>query len=458
VGTLDRPGEEESRWRRFRGNLSIGLVGGGLTLAIKLGQVALLTNALRIDDYGRVLIVLNLFLFAESFIGLRLSDVVFRFFPPLKQQRDDRALQGLLLACLGIGVASGLLVCGGVVISAPWLAQALYGQPELAPLFAVYGGTFLVSAFSGVYQAILRIHNRFASVVVPQVIGSLTSLGILTAYLAATDAYRLDVVIAAFAIGVLVQTVPPLVRAWRLVQPALGGLDVKAAGRALARYRSELLRCLFHSNLSGYLQLTMSPGDIFLLGVFAPPTQVALYGLARQLAAPPAMLQVNVQAALTPEVTSLAAKGQWTSLERLVRRYMASAFALGGVLVGGTLLLGHLFTAWLARPEYVTALLVLPPLLLASWLLLIFLVFRPLAISLDLLRWHNLALAVSTVVLLVLVLAGGWNAWTMAGAQLAGALIIRPLFTIPAWLRLRSLAENSVVPVASPLTAGRSAE
>jgi O-antigen/teichoic acid export membrane protein len=351
-----------------------------------------------------------------------------------------------------------LLVCGTVVISAPWLARALYRQPELAPLFAVYGGTFLVSAFSGVDQAILRIHHRFASVVVPQVIGSLTSLAILTAYLAATDAYRLDVVIAAFAIGVLVQTVPPLVRAWRLVQPVFGGLEVKAAARALAGYRSELLRCLFHSNLSSYLQLTVSPGDIFLLGVFAPPTEVALYGLARQLAAPPAILQANVQAALTPEVTSLAAKGQWIPLERLVRRYVASAFALGGLLVGATLLFGHLFTSWLARPEYVTALWVLPPLLLASWLLLIFLVFRPLAISLDLLRWHNLALAVSSVVLLALVLAGGWNAWTMAGAQLAAALIIRPLFTIPAWLRLRSLAASSVASVASPLMAGRSAE
>jgi hypothetical protein len=78
VAKLGGPGEEAALWRRFRSNLSIGLVGAGLTLAIKLGQVALLTNALRIDDYGRVLIVLNLFLFAESFIGLRLSDVVFR--------------------------------------------------------------------------------------------------------------------------------------------------------------------------------------------------------------------------------------------------------------------------------------------------------------------------------------------------------------------------------------------
>ena len=55
---------------------------------------------LSIDDYGRVVIVLNLFFFLESFAGLRLSDLLFRFFQPFREQRDPRALQGLLLACL----------------------------------------------------------------------------------------------------------------------------------------------------------------------------------------------------------------------------------------------------------------------------------------------------------------------------------------------------------------------
>jgi len=45
--------------------------GFGLSLAIKLGQTALLTRLLRIEDYGRVLIVLNLFIFLDSFFGLR---------------------------------------------------------------------------------------------------------------------------------------------------------------------------------------------------------------------------------------------------------------------------------------------------------------------------------------------------------------------------------------------------
>src|SRR2546423_15115765 len=103
-------------WHRFRRNLSISLLGSGFSLAIKLGQTALLVSALRIDDFGRVLIVLNLFAFLEAFVGLRVSDIIFRFFLPLKERQDARALQGLLLLCLGVSLAAGLLIGSGVFV------------------------------------------------------------------------------------------------------------------------------------------------------------------------------------------------------------------------------------------------------------------------------------------------------------------------------------------------------
>jgi O-antigen/teichoic acid export membrane protein len=77
-------------WQRFRRNLSIGLLGSALLVAVRLAQTALLTKVLKIDDFGRVLIVLNLFVFLEAFVGLRVSDLVFRLFQPLEERRDAR--------------------------------------------------------------------------------------------------------------------------------------------------------------------------------------------------------------------------------------------------------------------------------------------------------------------------------------------------------------------------------
>ena len=439
--------EDNPIWHRFRRNVSISVLGSGLSLAIKLGQTALLTKLLKIDDYGRVLIVLNLFVFLDSFFGLRVSDVMFRFFLPLKEQGDARALKGLLLLCLGICSASGLVIYGGVVVLSPWWADRLYPNLGLTPLFNIYGCTVLVSAFSGVYEPILRVHDRFTSIVAPQVLGSLVTFVILCVYFATNiangfstnEGYSLKAIVAAFAVGALVQSVPPLVKALRLVRPALLGVKAKEAMQALAAYRRDLVGCFVNSNLSGYLRFAISPGDVFLLGLFSSPTQLALYGLARQLTAPLALLLNNIQTAVTPEITSLVAKRKFEQLKRLVARYVGSIFVLSSLLLIGSLVPGRLLILRLFQPEYRAALPVFNVLIVAVWLMLVFLVFRPLAVSLDLLRWHNLALLACAGIVVFFIVVGHLNALTMAYIQLAEVLILRSVFNALVWTRLKRL-------------------
>jgi len=431
--------QDHSLWRRFRRNFSISLFGSALTLAIKLGQIAILTTALGLDDFGRVRIVLNLFVFLEAFVGLRVSDLLFRFFQQLKERQDALALQGLLLLCLGLSLAAGLLISGVVFASSMWLAERFYDNPGLAPLFYIYAGTVLVSVFRELYEPVLRMHDRFTSVVVPQVLGGLTTTAILAAYFARTDAYDLRVVVAAFAVGALVQTVPPLALALRLLKPSLSGIQARPAMRALNKYRPELLRCLFHSNLSGYLKFSTDPGDIFLLGIFSTPGQVALYSMAKQLTAPLAFLQINAQTAVAPEVISLVAGGKFAQLKRLVSRYVAMAAVLACLTVAGGLLLGRIFISWFSRPEYLAALPIFYALLVVDALKLIVVVFRPLSVGLDLMRWYNLGLLLSAVVVSVFIGLGRLDAINMAYAQLTGALIVRLICNVPVWARLSAL-------------------
>lgn len=438
--------EDNPIWQRFRRNVSISVLGSGLSLAIKLGQTALLTKLLKIDDYGRVLIVLNLFVFLDSFFGLRVSDVMFRFFLPLKEQGDARALKGLLLLCLGICLASGLVIYGGVVVLSPWLADRLYPNLGLTPLFNIYGCTVLVSAFSGVYEPILRVHDRFTSIVAPQVLGSLVTFVILCVYFATNlatgfstnEGYSLKAIVAAFAVGALVQSVPPFVKALRLVRPVLLGVKAKEAMQALAAYRRDLVGCFVNSNLSGYLRFAISPGDVFLLGLFSSPTQLALYGLARQLTAPLALLLTNIQTAVTPEITSLVAKRKFEQLKRLVARYVGWIFVLSSLLLIGSLVPGRLLILRLFQ-EYLAALPVFYVLTVTVWLMLVFLVFRPLAVSLDLLRWHNLGLMACAGIVVFFIVVGDLNALTMAYIQLAEVLILRSVFNALVWTRLKRL-------------------
>lgn len=437
--------EDRSIWIRFRRNVSITLLGSGFSLAIKLVQTFLLTRMLKIEDYGRVLIVLNLFVFLDSFFGLRVSDLMFRFFQQLKEQGNASALKALLVLCVGISLASGLLIYGGVLILSPWLADRMYPNLGLSPLFRIYGCTVLVSTFGGVYEPILRIYDRFTTIVVPQVLGSIVTLILLCAYFAtnvATGAsgYNLKVIVVAFAIGVLVRSVPPLLQALHLVGPYLSGAKIKEAAKALNAHRSEVIGCLWNSNLSGYLKFAVSPGDLFFLGLFSSPTQVALYGVAKQLTAPLALLQTNLQTAITPEITSLVAKGKLDQLKRLISRYVVSTFILGSLLLIAALLLGRLLFLQFFQPEYLSAIPIFYVLMVVVWLLLISLVFRPVAVCLDLLRWYNLALLVSAALVFYFIITGDLNAMTMAYVQLFDALILRSAFNLLAWMRLRTLA------------------
>jgi len=429
--------DDASLWLRLRRNVSLGVIGSGLSVAIKLGQAVLLTKFLPIDDYGRVLIVLNFFIFLDSFLGLRVSDVMFRFFQPLREQGENLALRSLLLFCLAICFASGLLIYVAVLILSSWLATHVYSTPALSQLLSIYGFTILVSAFSGVYEPLLRMYDRFSAIVIPQVLGNLITLTLLIFYFATTGGVEHDLrlIVLAFAIGASVQSIPPFLKALSLVRPFLVRNENDQQG--ITRYRADLIRCLVNSNLSGYLKFAINPGDVFLLGVFSSPSQVALYGLAKQLTSPLAVLQTTIQTAITPEITALIAKLKLQQLQRLVTRYVLSAILLGGLLLAGAILIGRLLILHLFSAQYVAALPVFYCLIVAAWLLLVLLVFRPLAVSLDLLKWHNLALLLSSVIVISLIVAGGLNALTMAYVQLAEAALLRLSFGLVVWKKLR---------------------
>jgi O-antigen/teichoic acid export membrane protein len=434
--------ESGSIWRRFRRNLSISAVESGLSLGTKFGQTALLTYVLTVNDFGRILIVMNLFIFLDSFFGMRVSDAMFRFFPAFREQRDNKSLKGLLLLCLGLCLISGVFIYGAVFFVSPWLAERFYPHLGLTPLFRIYGCTVLFTSFSGVYEPILRLHDRFGSVVAPQVIGSATTLALLGIYFLRQPGYSLEVVAAVFAVGVLIQTIPPLFKALRLASGYLSAAETSESMRALRAHRSALTACLFNSNLSGYLKMAISPGDIFLLGLFSTPSQLALYGLAKQLTAPLAFLQTNIQTAVIPEIADLAGKRKFAQLKELLIRYLIRMSAISTVVLIGVILLGHVLIASFLRPEYAAALPLFYMLAVAAWLLLILLVFRPLALSLDALKWHNLALLTSTAMVAIAIAAGRLNGLVMAVIQLIDALVIRSIFSGIVWARLKRLGSK----------------
>ncbi|MEQ8997778.1 MAG: lipopolysaccharide biosynthesis protein [Coleofasciculus sp. B1-GNL1-01] len=435
-------GEDTSLWQRLTKNFSISLGGSVATICIRLLQTALLSKSLAISDYGKVLIVIHLFSFLENFLGVRVNDIIYRFYPQFRQHQDTSALGGLLFLCLALSLVVGFAIAGGIFILSPWIAQHFYADADLALPFRIYASTALIAAFSGFYTSILRLHDDFAAIVIPQTLGAAMMLAVLGIYLYSTDNYRLEFVVTACALGVFIQTVLPFVKAMGVVRPYLFSISPMTLFRALQPYRRELVSTLFQTNLIGYLKLASDSGGLFLLGILASPQQVALYGIAQQLTKPLLILQNNIQTAITPEVTSLLAKGKVEQLYRLVKGFVSLALIIGGIAVIFALLLSQSVILWITQPQYLEALPTFSVLIIAVYLTCISLIFYPLAVSLDQLQKRNLVVAMKLLYLGVAV-SIGLNAVRLSFVQLIGALSTRLLVDIPLLIRLRKMTKIS---------------
>lgn len=441
-------GDDFSIWRRFTKNVSISL-GGSITLiAIALGRTALLIKSLKIDDYGTVLIVINLFAFLGAFLGVRVNDVICRFYPPFEQKKDTSALRGLFFLCFALSLGVGLAIGGGVFILASWIADRFYQDTSLVALLRIYAGASLLLTFEGFYTSILRLNDRFAVVVIPQVLGGATTLALSGGYLYFVSDYRLELVIGTIVLGIVIQTVPPMIRALQIVKPYLGPVRGESPWRALSRYRQELLSTLFQTNLVGYLGLFSDTGGLFLLGVSSTPEQVALYGLARQLTQPLLMLQNNLQVAITPEIVSFWVEGKVKSLYQLVKHFTMSGLVLGGVAVVIASLLVRPVILLVAEPQYLDALPIFYVLIVTAYLTFSSLTFYSVALVLDRMKRRNIVVAFGLLYIAIAAVME-LNALNLAIARLIGTVTIRLFNDFPLFKHLHRLSRPDTLPMDS---------
>ena len=121
---------------------------------------------------------------------------------------------------------------------------------------------------------------------------------------------------------------------------------------------------------------------------------------------------------------------------------MVPALTVSLLLLLAALLLGPTVLR-LFQPQYAAALPVFYILMSVVAIALVCVAFRPLAVSLDLLKWQNAGLLLSSTFVIVFVLVGELTAVRMAFIQLGDTLIVRSLFHLIVWKRLKRRAKET---------------
>ncbi len=419
-------------------NFSIGFIGSLILALIGIGRTALLTKSISIETVGKIFIILNLFELLSSFFSVRVNDLLFRFYPQFKSEQNKGALQGLLYLSLLLSLTIGLLISFGVFVSAPWFCEKFYDNKELANSFRIFAPVMLFSNFQGFYTTILRLHDRFSCVVVPQIFGTLITFTLLVFYflMGITD-YKIEWVIVFFALGTIAQSLIPLVISLRITSPVLKrGKDFSVFSH-LRPYKKKLISNLFHTNLVGYLKVASDTGGLFLLGILSAPTQVAYFGIAKQITTPLKMIKNNFQNAIAPEIVQLWSEKHLSKLYELIKKILLSSITWGGVSAILLIVFAKPLLMLLTTNAYFPAIPTIYLLIAASYLNFISTVFYPLTVAMDYMPRRNFVVSFRLIFLGLGVLYG-LNAFVLGIVHLLGVIFTRIFADFPLMRRLRN--------------------
>ena len=432
--------------RRLVKNFSIGLVGSVATAAVGVGRTVVLTKVLLdVEAYGRLLIVLNFFSLLEAVASVRVHETLYKFWPQYEIEKDTAALRTLFLLAFGVSGGVGLLCLIAVLTTADWVALTLYEDASLTLPLRLYAGAIVLLSLNGVASTLLRLEDRFAAVIIPQVVGGILTLLLLIAYAVAAETYQIRVVVLIFLVGIIAQATPTVVQAFRSTYRRIGGVR-GARWSALAGSKSEIYSLLFQSNLTGYLKMLSSPGDLFLLGVFGTPTQVAFYGIAQRLLRPVrTLLQRNANMAISPEVVKLWAENKFGQIARLLRHYLMIGVGVSAGAVGVALLLDEAVIHLVSGPEYLAAAPVFNVSVLAACVTLVSVPFYAVSISMNWIYIRNIVL-ISSSLLYFVFMSGGLTAIEVAYVQLAIMVMMVLFHDSFAYLKVKKM---SVIPGAA---------
>jgi len=413
--------KQSKLYRRIFKNLSLSLTGMATGVLLNLGRVSLLTKGLSVADYGRILIIVGLFQFLINFLEIRVQDILFKYYPQFRKEGKERELVGIIWICIAACIVLGVFVGGSVFIFADWIAQTFYEDKSLGKLIQIYSVSAVFTAFSSFYAAILRINNRFSSIIIPQITGTAVDLALIAVFWFGFGYLTPEIVIYIVTINAIISQAPPLIMAFgiiRRLKPSFSRL--KDDIRTLRPMAKEIKHMFFHSNLAGYMKLTEG-GGVFLLGVLASPTQVALFGLSQKLLKPLEKLKRNIQVAVTPEVHNLYAYQKYKQLDQLIRRYIRiSAVVVVAFFIGIILFIEPFITVF-AKPEYLDALPNFYIQLATAFVIFPFILLFPLTVSMNEIKRMNIVKGASLVYIGVACFVG-LDAISLAVAFLLGAI------------------------------------
>ena len=395
------------------------LLGRAVALPIGLLQATLLARVLVPADVGAYFLAISLItpLAIVSQLGLS-RPMVKLVASALALERPNAARHAIRVAIPTTVIVGGLIALGVADGPGRWLTSLLQdgeGLRAALPVIALMGLTFalidvLAETLRGFHD--LRAASAFGDFLVQRL---LLVLALAVLWLLAWPAEVGDVLILALLAACAVL--------------ALAALLVRRQLRALPRRGApfstrEILR---HGAPFMLVRLNVwvtAGADLWLLGIFRPPEEVAIYGAASRMALLAGVPLIVCNAVLAPTIAELYSRGEIQRLEKVVRAAATMAAAPSALVVLMFVLFGDRLLALLFTDAYRAGYPVAVCLALGQW---INVAFGSCAISLTMTGHQRDVMLASTgtaaVTIVGFYLAAPYGTLAVAGV-VAGSLVL----------------------------------
>lgn len=311
TAVLDAPAPKHDVGRLAAGaGVALGgrIIGRGLLLGVDVALARLLGPV----QYGLYVIGWTITRLATLISPLGLNSGVIRFGARF-WRTDEARFKGVLWQSLISSVISALLIAVPFFFAAPWLANQVYGKPELAVTFRWFAWAFPMASVLTVAAAATRISQRmkygvlaedlsqpaFALILIFVLVGFLKQ-GLTGGLIACVVSYGLSMLISLYFVSrlfpvVLTGSVPTRFPGWELIAFSLP------------------------ASVTGVLGVMIIWVNRLLLGYFRSAGEVGIYQTASQVPVTVALVVGAVAAIFAPMTADFAHRGQLAQVHEIYK-------------------------------------------------------------------------------------------------------------------------------------------